>query len=100
MVLPGIMTGQKHGSVQADLVLEEEMRVLHLEPHAAEGDHYTRFSLSIQNLKVPLHSDTLPPTRSHQLLKAIPPNPPPPGPNIFKPPHMGKPRLEKNSWPF
>jgi hypothetical protein len=30
--------GRKHGSRQADMVLEEELRVLHLDPQAAEGD--------------------------------------------------------------
>jgi hypothetical protein len=30
--------GEKHGSVQADVVLEKELRVLHLDPQAAEGD--------------------------------------------------------------
>ena len=28
--------GEKHGSVQADMVLEKELRVLHLDPQAAE----------------------------------------------------------------
>ena len=31
--------GRKHGSMQADMVLEKELRVLHLDPKAAEGDH-------------------------------------------------------------
>jgi len=30
--------GWKHGSVQADMVLEKELRVLHLEMQAAEGN--------------------------------------------------------------
>ena len=30
--------GKKHGSVQADMVLEKELRVLHLYLQAAEGD--------------------------------------------------------------
>ena len=29
---------RKHGSIQADMVLEKELRVLHLDPQAAEGD--------------------------------------------------------------
>jgi hypothetical protein len=29
---------EKHGSIQADMVLEKEMRALHLDPQAAEGD--------------------------------------------------------------
>jgi hypothetical protein len=28
-----------HGSVEADLVLEKELRVLHLDPQAGEGDY-------------------------------------------------------------
>jgi hypothetical protein len=76
---------------------QEELRVLHLDQKASRT---LLPGSQEEGLKAHLHSDTLPPTRSHQLLKAIPPNPPPPGPNIFKPPHMGKPRLEKNSWPF
>jgi len=31
--------GGKHGSVQADVVLEKELRALHLDPQAAEGDY-------------------------------------------------------------
>ena len=30
--------GEKHGTMQADTVLEKEMRVLHLHPQAAEAD--------------------------------------------------------------
>jgi hypothetical protein len=30
--------GGKHGSLQADMVLEKELRVLHLDPQGAEGD--------------------------------------------------------------
>ena len=29
--------GGKHGSIQAGIVLEEELRVLHLDPQAAGG---------------------------------------------------------------
>lgn len=29
---------RKHGSVPTDMVLEKELRVLHLDPQAAEGD--------------------------------------------------------------
>jgi hypothetical protein len=29
----------KHGSMQADLVLEKEPTLLHLDPKAAEGDY-------------------------------------------------------------
>jgi hypothetical protein len=30
--------GGKHGSIQADMVLEKELRVLDLDPRVAEGD--------------------------------------------------------------
>ena len=30
--------GRKHGSVQADMVLEKELRVLHVDAQIAEGD--------------------------------------------------------------
>jgi hypothetical protein len=30
--------GGKHGSMQLDMVLEKELRVLYLDPQAAEGD--------------------------------------------------------------
>jgi hypothetical protein len=30
--------GKKHGSRQADMMLEKELRVLHLDPQAAERD--------------------------------------------------------------
>jgi hypothetical protein len=30
--------GRKHGGIKADMVLEEELRVLHLDPQEAEGD--------------------------------------------------------------
>ena len=38
--------GGKHGSMQADMVLEKELRVLHLDPQATEGDsvpHWVEF---------------------------------------------------------
>jgi hypothetical protein len=31
--------GGKHGNVQADTVLEKELRILHLDQQAAEGDY-------------------------------------------------------------
>jgi hypothetical protein len=31
--------GRNHGSVQADMVLKKELRVLHLDPQAAEGEY-------------------------------------------------------------
>ena len=39
--------GEKHGSTQADLVLEEELRVLHLDTKAAGKDSDTGPGLSI-----------------------------------------------------
>ena len=30
--------GGKHGGMQADMVLEKELRVLHLDPQVAKGD--------------------------------------------------------------
>jgi hypothetical protein len=30
--------GQKHGGMQVDIVLEKELRVLHLDPQIAEGE--------------------------------------------------------------
>jgi hypothetical protein len=36
----------KHDSTQADMVLGEELRILHLDPIAAKGDRYTRPSLN------------------------------------------------------
>ena len=34
----GLIIGQMHGGMQADMVLEKELRVLYLDPQAAEGD--------------------------------------------------------------
>jgi hypothetical protein len=66
----------KHGSIQADMVPEEQ-RVLYLDPEAArrrlfhrqpgEGSSYHWVELEYRNLKAHLHSDTLPPTRPHLL---------------------------------
>ena len=38
---------RKHGSVPTDMVLEKELRVLHLDPMTAEGNCHSRASLSI-----------------------------------------------------
>ena len=59
--------GKKYGGMQADMVLEKELRALHLDLRAAEGDYDGRSSWSILDIKAHLHSDTLPPTRSHLL---------------------------------
>jgi hypothetical protein len=69
---------RKHGSVQADMVLEKELKSLHLDlkaanrrgfPHWVEPEH--------ENLEAHCHSDTLPPTRptptrSHSLIVSLP----------------------------
>ena len=57
-----------HGSVHVDLVLEKEMRVLHLYPQTTEevGVH-TGYRLSIGDLKDLPDSDTLSSTGSHLL---------------------------------
>jgi hypothetical protein len=38
---------RKHGSVQAGMVLEKELRVPHLNPQGAEGDSVTGRNLSL-----------------------------------------------------
>jgi hypothetical protein len=43
--------GRKYGKTQADMMLEKELRVLHLDPQIAEGDCYTRPSLNSGDLK-------------------------------------------------
>ena len=63
----------KHGSIQADMVLEKELRVLHLDPKAAEGDCLSySIELSICDLWAHLHSDILPPTKPHLLIVLLP----------------------------
>jgi hypothetical protein len=51
----------KHGSAQADMVLEE-LRALHLDPKAVTGDSHfcTGWSLSTRRTQSHPHSDTLP----------------------------------------
>jgi len=60
--------GRKHGSVQADTVLEE-LRALHFDLQAARRrlEFFTWQSLSIGDLKARPHGDTLPPTKPHPL---------------------------------
>ena len=60
------MTG--HGSMQADIVLEKELRGTHLDPQA-EGQTmcHVGHNLSIQDLKEHLQIDTLPPMRPRLL---------------------------------
>jgi hypothetical protein len=59
--------GRKHGGTQADMVLEKELRVLHLDQQAAESMCHTGCSLSTGYLKAHPHSDTLLPIRPHLL---------------------------------
>ena len=42
---------RKYGSLQADMVLEKELRVLHLDLQATEETCHTGYSLSIGDLK-------------------------------------------------
>jgi hypothetical protein len=66
--------GRKHGSIQADTVLERELRVLRLDLKAAEREpvHYTGSGLSVRDLKGHPHSDSLPPKRPHLLIVPLP----------------------------
>jgi hypothetical protein len=57
--------------MQADMVLEE-VRVLHLDPQAAERERATWPGLNFLKLQSPPPSDTLPPTRSHGLIMPLP----------------------------
>ena len=51
----------RHGGIQADMVLDTELRVLHLDPQATKKSvSYTGLSLSIGDLNTQTHSDTLP----------------------------------------
>jgi hypothetical protein len=60
--------GQNHGSVQADMVLEKEARVLYLELRQQKGTvSHTGHSLSIGDLKAHPNSNTLPLIRPHLL---------------------------------
>jgi hypothetical protein len=64
----------KNSSVQADILLEKELRVLHLDLKAAEGDCVPHWhSLNIGDSKL-TPRDTLPPTRPHLLNKVAPLN--------------------------
>ena len=67
-----IMVG--HGSVQADIVLEKELRVPHLDLQATEQKEslYTEHSLSMRDLQVCPDNDTLPPTSPHPLRVPLP----------------------------
>jgi hypothetical protein len=57
--------GRKQGSVQADMVLEKELRVLRLDLQAVEGDcvpHCCSLSIEERDLKACPQSNTFPPT--------------------------------------
>ena len=81
----------KHGSIQTDMVLGKELRVLHLDPQAARrlGEFHIRHCLTVKDSKpssnkatvpqlrpylliVPLPKATLPPARSHFLIVPLP----------------------------
>jgi hypothetical protein len=51
--------------LQADMVLEKELSMLHLDRQAAKEDCHPGYSLSIGDLKT--HNNTLPPTRPYLL---------------------------------
>ena len=59
-----LLLWRKHERVQAGMVLEEELRVLHLDPQV-EGNCVPHFSIG--DLKARPHSDILPPARLHPL---------------------------------
>ena len=55
--------------MQVDMGLEQELRVLHLDPKAAEGDSFSHWvELGVRSLKAHPDSDTLPPTSLHLLI--------------------------------
>jgi hypothetical protein len=57
--------GRKHDSVQAGMVLEKELRILHPDPKAGRA-------WVLGTLKVCLYNDTLTPTRPHLLIVPLP----------------------------
>ena len=58
--------------MQADMVLEEYLRVLHLADNKKSTDSHTKGNLSIRDLKARLHNDPLPPTRPRLPVVPIP----------------------------
>lgn len=58
--------------MQADVVLEEELRVLHLVDNRMSPDSHTERSLIKRDLKVYPHSDKLPQTKPSLPLVALP----------------------------
>lgn len=65
---------REHGSVQADRVLEKELRVPHLDPQAVEG-HFSAQCRNMGDLKANPYSDTLPPTSPYLLIVPLPMGP-------------------------
>jgi len=59
--------GRKHGSTQADMVLEKEPRVLPLIWRQSGEEWHLQGARKKLSLPTPTHSDTLPPTRPHLL---------------------------------
>jgi hypothetical protein len=64
--------GEKHGCAQTDMVLQKELRVLHLDPWAAGDCSHSGCSWNIGNLKAHPHSNTLPPTTPYFLIVPFP----------------------------
>ena len=62
-----IMVGVK-GGMEADVVLEEWLRVLHLVGNSKSADSQTEGSLSKRDPKACPQRDTLPPTRPYLLI--------------------------------
>lgn len=59
----------EHSDVQADMMLEQEFNVLHLDPQVTELDCVPhRVQLEHKKPQSPPHSDILPPTRPHFLM--------------------------------
>jgi hypothetical protein len=64
--------GKKHGRVKADMGLEKELRVLHLDLQAAEEDCFPCWvELEHRKPQRQLHRDTFP-TRPHLLIMVLP----------------------------
>jgi hypothetical protein len=59
LIVQKFSQGKKHGCIQADMMLEKELRVLHLEGSRRLTVSHTGWSLSIGDLKAHSHSDTL-----------------------------------------
>jgi hypothetical protein len=85
----------KHDRVQAGMVLEKELGILHLDLQAAKGDCVPHW----EDLKSHPNSDTLPPTSPYLLIVLLPMSQTLKhtslwGPYLFKPPEFL--RLKRN----